>query len=1313
MLRLYSLLIVLVLSAFTLGVASAAPPAQPEQPQPTHLLSGRTLPADMPAPPPLDSAALAAEIETAILTAQLMTTAACQDEVEVASSADSGPGTLRQALIDVCTGGEITFAEQPVDFFILLTTGQLVVDKDVAIYGEQRVYLSGGEASRVFLVGPGAALALDGVTIYDTIRPTEAGAGVLVAGDGTLLTSNETYFFRNRAADGGALMVMPGGTAVLDRTDFFDNRALNRGGAIYALGTLLLTNVQVEGNSGAIGAGLFAAGLTSIDQCVIRDNRATLWGGAVSNEGRMLIANSEISENRANEAGGIDNVGLLAVDGSSIVANQARRNVGISNVTGPAIGYPGVAEIIITASSITSNTATDGSIGGITNYDGLAYIERSAIVSNVAEDASNIAHVGLTPDARTILQDVTVSGGSASSSVLGAVTIAGSGAVTLTNVTVAANDEAGIVYWAEEGLPAPQVTVRNSLVALNAGKDFGTAVSQPDGSAQPANTPFTLTTSGHNLFGIADNVVGLDGTTDRFGSLAQPLDPAISSLELSNNTYVHPLRPGSPAIDGGGNPCSPVDQRGMPRQGACDIGAFEFDYNIYYLDLDTRRDQASYLLNDLYPAQSGAGVTAQVYAGALTTVDLGVGLAATGEALPVSYGQTLTVGAEARFLYVAADPGGQRHVTLVIGRDDNGNDQYDPEEELCRSAVSSAVVQVCSLDKNMLVPGNYWLYVVQPEGTATTVDLLISDGSALAGFALAAAPAAVTLGQPFDVRLFWQAPLPIGAARAGVIEIVDQSALAQVMAPIGFRLTRLPTDVTKSAHLPDDELLSPGETIPYTITVLPEPAAIHEGITVYTLTDTLPDGVTYVAGSATVTPTSISGNTLVWRLDTQGVTTTVRYQVQVGMATRGLLTNTVVATLDLPNAGATASATVVEVADVILDISMAAPTAIAGGPITYTFTITNEGVGASDPLTVRTVVPANTLHRSGGSVDADGVVTWQLPALAAGGATQVQMAVDPLGVGMAQLGQAARTTAASAAPDIVGGGPADPGAWPWQVALLGKASNRQFCGGSLIAPDLVLTAAHCLEKITERVADIISIWVGAHDLTELDQGQIIDVSYVALHPGYDPYSLDYDIALLRLAEPAQLSAAVQPVQLATRADEDRYRPGTVAAVTGWGELAYGGESPDILHEVSVGIVDQNACDAVYSTLAGEPGIITDRMICAGFPEGGKDSCRGDSGGPLVVPDGAGGWLQVGIVSWGGAPEDQPKCAAAGYPGVYASVPTLLNWIEGPGQSTYMAPEYVEVTDGSGRPGGTAIAYGALVSTVVGLWERVFLPTVVK
>ncbi|MFM7582668.1 MAG: isopeptide-forming domain-containing fimbrial protein, partial [Caldilinea sp.] len=299
---------------------------------------------------------------------------------------------------------------------------------------------------------------------------------------------------------------------------------------------------------------------------------------------------------------------------------------------------------------------------------------------------------------------------------------------------------------------------------------------------------------------------------------------------------------------------------------------------VYYLDLEARRSEASHLISALSPDISGTDVTAQVYAGTLTTVVLGVGLAATADALPVSYGQTLTVGAEARFLYVAVDPGDESNFTLAVGRDDNGNNQPDPQEELCRSADPSVSVQVCSLDKNTLAPGSYWLSVDQPEGTATAADLLISDGSTLAAFALADAPAAVTLGQPFDARLFWQAPPVIGTTRAGVIEIVDQSVPAPVMAPIGFRLTRLPADVAKSVYIPGDELLAPGETATYTITVLPEPAAILEGITVYTLTDTLPDGVTYVACSASVTPTSTSGNTLVWQLDTQWVETTVTYQ---------------------------------------------------------------------------------------------------------------------------------------------------------------------------------------------------------------------------------------------------------------------------------------------------------------------------------------------------------------------------------------------------------------------------------------------------
>ena len=255
-----------------------------------------------------------------------------------------------------------------------------------------------------------------------------------------------------------------------------------------------------------------------------------------------------------------------------------------------------------------------------------------------------------------------------------------------------------------------------------------------------------------------------------------------------------------------------------------------------------------------------------------------------------------------------------------------------------------------------------------------------------------------------------------------------------------------------------------------------------------------------------------------------------------------------------------------------------------------------------------------------------------------------------------------------------------------------------------------------------RVADYMAVWVGVVDLTDRNQGQVIDVAHVVMHPDYDPDTAENNVALLRLAAPAQLSATVQPVRLATATDLDLYRPGTLGAVTGWGSTdSYFGPKVDVLHGASVSIVDQNVCDAVYAELldvpdvVGVPDAIFDSEICAGLPEGGKGPCKGDGGSPLVVPDGHGGWVQVGIASWGGISEDF-SCAPAGIPAVFTRVPGIVDWLMGPAQFTYHGPEVFSVSDGSGRPGRSASGYGSHVSTIVGQLEQVievFLPAVLK
>lgn len=230
-------------------------------------------------------------------------------------------------------------------------------------------------------------------------------------------------------------------------------------------------------------------------------------------------------------------------------------------------------------------------------------------------------------------------------------------------------------------------------------------------------------------------------------------------------------------------------------------------------------------------------------------------------------------------------------------------------------------------------------------------------------------------------------------------------------------------------------------------------------------------------------------------------------------------------------------------------------------------------------------------------------------------------------------------------PVIVGGEPAQPGAWPWMVSLQdsGESNGHQahFCGGSLIAADWVLTAGHCVEDTAP--GQIVAV-IGRHTLSSAS-GERLAIDRIVIHPDYGN---DHDIALLHLATPSR-SQTVAPLAAAQAALAD---PNRLATVTGWGATAEGGSIPDQLQQVQVPIVSNAVCNAGNS-YAGE---VTDNMLCAGYAQGGKDSCQGDSGGPLIVPDGSGGWVQAGIVSWGYG------CAAPNFYGVYTRVTRYDNWI---------------------------------------------------
>lgn len=244
------------------------------------------------------------------------------------------------------------------------------------------------------------------------------------------------------------------------------------------------------------------------------------------------------------------------------------------------------------------------------------------------------------------------------------------------------------------------------------------------------------------------------------------------------------------------------------------------------------------------------------------------------------------------------------------------------------------------------------------------------------------------------------------------------------------------------------------------------------------------------------------------------------------------------------------------------------------------------------------------------------------------------------------------------APTIVGGREADPGEWPWQVALIhagGDPYDDQYCGGTLISPLWVVTAAHCAQG---KNANQIQVLAGIHNLRTPDRGFLrLDVARIILHPDYGQATqYDSDIALLELSAPATfrpMTSTQLPIDgVITVAADIGPLTGAEATVTGWGNTSSSDiDYPDTLQEVEVPILANADCSRAY------PDGITGNMVCAGVPQGGRDSCQGDSGGPLVIfNDQTSRWELAGIVSWGYG------CALPGLPGVYTRVSSFTEWI---------------------------------------------------
>uniref|UniRef100_A0A3Q1G3G6 Peptidase S1 domain-containing protein n=1 Tax=Acanthochromis polyacanthus TaxID=80966 RepID=A0A3Q1G3G6_9TELE len=230
---------------------------------------------------------------------------------------------------------------------------------------------------------------------------------------------------------------------------------------------------------------------------------------------------------------------------------------------------------------------------------------------------------------------------------------------------------------------------------------------------------------------------------------------------------------------------------------------------------------------------------------------------------------------------------------------------------------------------------------------------------------------------------------------------------------------------------------------------------------------------------------------------------------------------------------------------------------------------------------------------------------------------------------------------------IVGGEVAPEGFWPWQVSV-NTLSGFQFCGGSLINNQWVVSAAHCFASTS---ASSVRLFMGRQSQQGTNPNEVDrTVAEIISHPNYNPTTFDNDIALLRLSSPVNFTTFIVPVCVA--ASGSTFHAGVETWVTGYGTIASGVSNPfpQNLMEVQVPIVGNRQCNCNYGV-----GRITENMLCAGLSEGGRDACQGDSGGPLVVKQGD-RWILVGIVSFG------IGCADARFPGVYTRASRFQSWI---------------------------------------------------
>nr|XP_002131103.1 plasminogen [Ciona intestinalis] len=240
---------------------------------------------------------------------------------------------------------------------------------------------------------------------------------------------------------------------------------------------------------------------------------------------------------------------------------------------------------------------------------------------------------------------------------------------------------------------------------------------------------------------------------------------------------------------------------------------------------------------------------------------------------------------------------------------------------------------------------------------------------------------------------------------------------------------------------------------------------------------------------------------------------------------------------------------------------------------------------------------------------------------------------------------------------IIGGTNANYGSHPWLVNIR-RLTDVNICGGTLIAPNKVLTAAHCFGNNRNPNVNYYFGFLGKQDrrINRVDRGQRrVSFASILIHPNYNHATTDNDIAIITLTESVTYNNYVRPACLPQQ--DETLAARTSGVVAGWGDVSDAASNlgSDILQQATVEVIDNTVCNQWLKIFTNRDDEVTSNMMCAGYESGGRDACQGDSGGPLIIK--VSNRLYVyGIVSWG------YDCGKVRKPGVYTKVSNYVTWI---------------------------------------------------